>query len=130
MDARVSFKICLDIVGSSRPCDAELARKAEIADAIDDAEVDGFRMRTLLRRDVLERDAHDFSGCSSVDVFLIEESTDEPFIFRHMREHAELDLRVIGGNEGIVTLSRNEERSDLLSFFRPDRNILQVRIGA
>ena len=46
---------------------------------------------------------------------------------RHIGEDAQLDLRIVGGNEDVAVF-RDECFADLAAFFRPYRDVLEVRV--
>jgi hypothetical protein len=54
---------------------------------------------------------------------------DQRRVLREMREHAQLDLRVVGRDEQMPVLG-NERAPDLTPGRRADRNVLQVGIAA
>ena len=67
--------------------------------------------------------------CSIVDVFTGEKGLDECLLVGKMREHTQLDLRVIGRNQH-ATRRRNEGASNLAAEFAPDWNVLKIRLRA
>ena len=68
-------------------------------------------------------------GRPIVDVEARLERLDERGIAREMREHAQLDLRVVGGDQHVSGLG-DERGADLASERRADRDVLQIRIAA
>ena len=46
-----------------------------------------------------------------------------------MRQNTKFNLRIVRTHQSIVAFTRQEQCSNLTSFFRTDRNILQIRIG-
>src|SRR5277367_3375603 len=74
------------------------------------------------------RNIEDFLRGARVNVFTAAESLHQYWIFREVREDAQLDLRVIRG-EKQGTGRGNESRANFASELRTDRNILQVRVG-
>ena len=54
---------------------------------------------------------------------------DEHRVLRHVREHAKLDLRVVGRNQHVIGIG-DERAADLAAERRLDRNVLEIRIAA
>ena len=46
----------------------------------------------------------------------------------HVRQDAQFDLAIVGADQDIALIG-DESFADLAAFFRPHRDILQVRIG-
>ena len=67
--------------------------------AVDDAEVHGLGVAALLGRDHQRRDAEDFGGGAGVDVFAVAEGFDQHRVARHVRQQAQLDLRIVGDDQ-------------------------------
>ena len=63
-----------------------------------------------------------------MNILPVQERFQEILILRKMREDAQLDLRVIGGHQSIVTVARFKERTDLPSLIRTHGNVLQIRL--
>src|SRR5690606_20250940 len=82
----------------------------------------------LLTGDLVEGDLVDLRGDGAVDVLPFAESGDEGRVLREVREDAQLDLRVVGGDERAPR--RGVERApDLAPNVGADRDVLKVRIG-
>jgi hypothetical protein len=64
-----------------------------------------------------------------VDVLARAERLDQRLFSSHMGEHAQLDLRVIGGNQDMAR-GGDEGAPDLAAQVGADRDVLQVWIGA
>jgi len=60
-----------------------------------------------------------------MDIFTVAESLDEHGVFRKMRHDAQLDLRVVRGQQHFPFLG-NEGGANLAPQFAPYRNILQI----
>ena len=64
-----------------------------------------------------------------VDVLAGAERLDQRLFAGQVREHAQLDLRVVGGDQHVAR--RGDERApDLAAELGADRDVLQVRVGA
>jgi hypothetical protein len=64
-----------------------------------------------------------------VDVFAAAERVDQHLVAGHVREHAQLDLRVVGGDQHVARLG-DERTPDLAADLGADRDVLQVGIAA
>ncbi len=98
-DAAVGVKIAVDERGGFFLRDAEALGETERALAVDDAEVDGFGAAALGGGDFVERDAEDLAGDERVDVVVAFEGGAHGGVLRVVGQDAELDLRVVGGQE-------------------------------
>jgi hypothetical protein len=65
-----------------------------------------------------------------VQVLSRSEGLDEAVVRRQMRHDPHLDLRVVGGEERGVAGADDERLPDLAALLGPDRDVLQVRVGA
>lgn len=128
--ARIARKVAADVVARFLARDVQVARESEVADAVDDAEVDGLRVAAQLGRDLIQGDAEDLGGRARVDVLAALERIDEVLVARHVREQAQLDLRVVGRQEAIVPFARLEERADHAALLCAHGDVLEVRVGA
>ena len=57
------------------------------------------------------------------------ERADHVPVARDMREHAQLDLRIVGVDEDMILVRRDEHAAQLSSELGAHRNVLQVRVG-
>ncbi len=64
-----------------------------------------------------------------VDVLAVAEGLDERRLFGEVREHAQLDLRVVGRDQHVAGFG-DEGAPDLAADVGPDRDVLQVGIAA
>ena len=64
----------------------------------------------------------------AVQVFSRPERLDEPRVFGEVRHDAHLDLRVVGGEEGLEPLAGEERRPHLAADGGLDGDVLQVRV--
>ena len=100
---------------------------AILAHAVDDAEVDRLRLAAHVGRDLVERNVERDRRREAVDVLGLAERVDEELVLREVREHAQLDLRVVRGDED-EALRRDERGADLLAELAADRDVLEVRL--
>ena len=64
-----------------------------------------------------------------MDVVAARERVDQRLVAGQVREHAQLDLRVVGGDQHVPGLG-DEGAADLAADLGADRDVLQVRIAA
>ena len=69
------------------------------------------------------------SARAVVEVGAFPERVDEDRILGEVREHAELDLRVVGRDQDVARIG-DEGAADLAAERRADRDVLQVRVAA
>ena len=108
--------------------DAELLREAERRQAVDDAEVDGLGGAAMLG--VLRHgpDAENFLGGARVNVLAGAKCFDQHGVLGEMREDAQLDLRIVGGEQRPAGIG-DERGANLAAELGAHGNILQVGIG-
>ena len=105
----------------------QVRSQTEIADAVDDAEIDGFRAGTHLWRDFVERHAVDLRRRSGVNVLPKREGFAHRFVAGKMGEQTQFDLRVIRIDE--YAACRGDERAaDFAPHRRAHGDILQIRL--
>ncbi len=106
----------------------QLVGEPERGDAVDDPEVDGLRLAPLvLRQRGLVLAEH--LGCRrGVDVVAARERLAQLRLARDVGEDAQLDLRVVGGDEPASRLG-DERAADRAAELRADRDRLEVRVG-
>ena len=80
--------------------DGEALAEAEGGDAVDNAEVDHLGGAALVGGDLVAGEAVDFGGGLGVDVGVVLEGGDHAFVAGEGGHDAELDLGVVGGEEG------------------------------
>ncbi len=103
-------------------------RKAEVAHPVDDAKIDGLGQATHFRRHLRQANAQDRGRSAGVDILIAPEGCLQLRIARDVGQDAQFDLRIVRfqepaswwGDEGLPHLS---------SHFRPDGDILQVRVA-
>ena len=98
-DAGEALKVRLDVVARLLAADAQLVREAERRDAVDDAEVDRLGAAAHLARHVLHRHAEHFRCRHRVNVEAFGEGLLQLRNVGDVREHAQLDLRIVGRDE-------------------------------
>src|SRR6185312_6777948 len=103
--------------------DTEIARQAESAHAVDQAEVDHLRIAALLARHFRRRDGEDFRRGRAMYVLAFGESLQHAGVLGEMRHDAQLDLRVIGRHDHAAR-RRDKGFADASPFGRADRNVL------
>ena len=74
-------------------------------------------------------DAEDLRGGRRVHVLAAREDLLQHRLVGHVREHAQLDLGVVGGDQHAALLGL-EAAADLAAERRADRDVLHVRVGA
>ena len=105
---------------------ADVLREAEGRDAINNAEIDGFGVRALQRRDLVERHAEHLRRRDGVDVLPAAEGRDHGLIIGDVREQAQLDLAVVRVHEHLAGRG-HEHIADLRAELAAHGDILQVR---
>ena len=106
---------------------ADVLRKAEGRDAVDDAEIDGLGVRALQRRDLRERHAEHLRRRDGVDVLPAAEGGDHRLVICDVREQAQLDLAVVRVHEHLAGRG-HEHLADLRAELAAHGDILQVRL--
>ena len=129
-DLRVALEVLVDealgfLAGHLHP-----PREAEVAHSVDDPEVEHLGDVALLTRDVLLLDAEASGRGAAMDIGTGAERIEQRGILRHVREHTQLDLRVVRGHEHHVRRAGDERVADPASERRADRDVLQVRPAA
>ena len=72
--------------------------------------------------------AEDLARGEGVDVFAAAEGVDEQRVLGEVREQAQLDLRVVGGEQHVAGRG-DEGGADLAAELGADGDVLQVRVG-
>ena len=104
----VAGEIGIDIFLGLLTGNRNIAGQSEVADAINNAEIDGFGMGALLRRDLVPGNAEDFRRRPAMDVLIFLEAVDHRRVLRQMSQKAQLDLRVVAGYDVVVSFARHE----------------------
>src|SRR5439155_12883697 len=92
---RKAGKIGVDVLLRLLARDLEVLREAEGGDAVDDAEVDHLRDRAVRGRELRRLLAKHLDRGRGVDVVAAGERLTQLRLPRHVREDAQLDLRVV-----------------------------------
>src|SRR5271157_756904 len=127
LNAFVTLKITVDVDLGFPGRNAKFLGKAKTTYPVNNAEVYYFCGSPHLRCNPGGPDAEDFLGDPGMDVFVLRKSLQQQLISRHVGEHSQLNLRVIGRQQNEAILS-NECLAYLPSFISPYRDILQVRV--
>ena len=80
---------------------------------------------------MFDRHIEDAGGGRGVDVVVVLEGLDQPGVFCHVGDDAQLDLRVVCGEEHRVGayIAGYEGAPDLLAKLRTDGDVHQVRVA-
>ena len=128
--AVIALEVAFDVARRLLARNAEVARESVVTQPVDDAEVDGLCAAALLPRHLRERYAEHLRRRACVDVLSRAECVDHGLVARHMREDAQLDLRVVRREECVIARARRKERTYGAPFLRAHGDILKVRVGA
>src|SRR5262252_10571732 len=79
-----------------------------------------------LRRDGVQRNAINLAGDSRMEVVSLRESLEKSLILRKMRQHSQLDLRIIRREQHVIWRC-DESAPDLAAHLTANRDVLQVR---
>src|SRR5262249_2440048 len=104
----------------------EILREAEGGDPVDDPEVDHLRDRALARGERGRILVEDLGSSGPMDVLAALERLAQLRLAGDVREDAQLDLRVVAGEQPVAGL-RNEGGPDLAAELSADGDRLQVR---
>src|ERR1043165_1172984 len=103
--------------------DADALRKSEGFDGVSDGEVDDLGEAASLFQLLFRLRAKDKAGGALVDVIIFLKRIEHDRVVRDVREQAQLQLRVIGGDE-LVAFLGDEGAADATAQLRANRNIL------
>jgi len=124
---REFLKVFLDEVFGFRQGQVGGARQAEGAHAIDQAEIDGFRMAALLLGHLLDWHTVDRSGGGGVDILPFMESLYHGFILGDMRHDPQFNLGVINCQE-LFARRGDETLPNAAPKVSSGWDVLQIRI--
>ena len=112
-----------------RLCSAHLHAlcQSEGGDAVDDAEIGGFCLSSLVGSDVFNRHLIHLCSSGTMDVVAFYKGLNHVGVATQMCHDSELDLGVVGGEE-FASWLWNECLAHFLSVLVADRDILQVWI--
>ena len=105
-----------------------LLRQAERREAVDDAEVDDLGGAAMLGGLRHRADAENFLRGARVDVLAGAKGFDQHGVFGKMREDAQLDLRVVGGEQRPAGFG-DEGGANLAAEFGAHGDVLQIGVG-
>src|SRR5271165_973670 len=125
--ACVLFEVGVDEALGLFLVDADLLREPEGRESVDDAEVDGLGAAAVLGVNHKRRHAEDLRGGEGVDVVAAAVGFDQQRVGGEVGEQAELDLRVVGGEEQVAGFG-DEGGANLAAQLGADGNVLQVGI--
>src|SRR6266436_2649744 len=108
--------------------DAQLLREAECGETVNDAKINDLSLAAVVRGDQQRRNAKNLGGCEGMDVVSAAKGFDQQRVFRIVGEQAELNLRVVRGQQDVAGLG-GEGSTDLTAKFGANGNVLQVRVG-
>ena len=104
---------------------AGVARQAKVTQAIEEPEIHDLGEPTLIRRDLGLGDAENLGCGPGVDVLAARKRIDQYRIVRHVGEHAQLDLRIVGRYQDLAPLG-DERPPDLAAELRLDGDVLEI----
>ena len=111
-----------------------LARKlggllqAELAHAVDDAEIDRLGQAAHIRLDPGDIHAEKLGGGGGMDILVLPEGLQQALILGEMGQDPQIDLRIIAGHENGAG-RRDKGLADFPAQFAPDRDILQIGVA-
>ena len=126
--ARVAPEILVDVLLSLGLAGAGAGGQAKRTDAIHHAVVDCLGDAAVLVRLQGGRHSENFLRRAGMYVLVAREGLDQQRFFGDMRQHPQLDLRVICGNQ-LPTGLAHKGGANQHPVFIPDGDILQVRVG-
>ena len=127
LDLRIGVEVAVDQFLGFAARDAESLRKAEGGDAVDDAEVGGFGLAALIARHLFDGLVEDARGGSGVDVVAGVEVGDHVLVAAEVCHDAQLDLRIVGAEEGAILVG-HEGFANLAAVFSANGDVLQVGV--
>ena len=128
-DARIALEIARDVVFGRRVVNAQVARQAKGAHAVDQAEVDHLGKAALFAVDLLHRHAEHLGGGGAVYVEPFVEGAQQGFVLADVRHDAQLDLAVVCTRDQAARRG-HEGFAHTPAFGRADRDVLQVGVVA
>src|SRR5438093_1113158 len=118
-NARVAGEVTVDVVLRLFERDFELLGEPRRAHAVEDAEVDDLRRAALIGADRAGIDSKNLGRGAHVDVLAFPERRDQRRVTREVRQHAALDLRVVGRDQAMAG-GRQERRAAAPPLLAPD----------
>ncbi len=102
--------------------------QAEVAHAVQDAVVDHLGHAPIVVRDLLDVEVEHLGRGRRVGVLALGERLEERRVAREMRQHAQLDLAVVGREQQLAWLG-GERPPHALALVGADRDVLQVGVA-
>ena len=130
LDVGILCKILVNQFGSFFARDTQLFAEAKRADAVYDAEVDGLGIAAQVLAHLFHRDAVDFGSGGGMNVVVVGEGVNHVAVMGKGGDDAQLDLRVVGGQQDIVVVAGHKGAADFAAPFGAYGDVLQVRIAA
>ena len=109
--------------------DAGPAGQTEVAHPVGEAEVDHLGHRSLVAGDLIGRLVEHAGRRLSMNVGLARECRSQVLVAGHVGDDPELDLRVVGRHQDEIGAAGHERPTDSSAEWRPDRDVLEVRVG-
>ena len=109
--------------------DVGAAGQAEIAQAVGDPEVDHLGHGAFSDRHVGRVLVEHAGGCLAMQIRPPSERVAQVLVARHVGQDPQLDLAVVGGDQGQVRRPGHEGAADPPTERRPDRDVLKVWVG-
>ena len=125
--ALVAFEIGVDVCLGFLGVNPQSLREPEGRESVHDAEVHHLGAAAMLGLHHQRRNAEDLRGGEGVDVVAAAEGVDQQRVVGEMRQQAELDLRIVGGEQHAAGLG-DEGGANFAAEFGADGNVLQVRV--
>ena len=123
-DVRITFKISVDIRFSFFGRDFDVLRKSVFAYSVDYAEIDSLRLPAHLLGNFLYRHAENLRGGGGMYIVPPLVRLDQFFAPAEVGEQTKFYLRVIGADENMIGIGRNEKATNLLPFLVANGKIL------
>ena len=124
---RIQGKISVDKPLGLGAGGMDILRQRERTDAVYDAEIDRLRFASELGRHVFFRNAEHLRRCHGMHVHAPVEAVQHILIVRKRRQHAELDLRIVGVHKH-VSVARGKELPEFTPELGAHRDVLQIRL--
>ena len=99
-DAGIFFKVCVDKLFRLALLDAQLLRQPEGREPVDNAKVHRLGAAAVFGVNQHGRHAKDLRSRERMNVIAAAESLRQQRVFREMRQQAQLDLRIVSGEQG------------------------------
>ena len=128
MHARIFLEIGVDERRRVSHREVQTLRQSRRTDAVDHAEVDRLGGPAHRLGDVLTLYVENLFGNERVHVAILGEGLLQLEVAAKVGQQAQLDLRIVGGQQQ-PAIFRQERLADLPPHFRPDGDVLQIRLA-